>query len=307
MMPNFTFLFFNLFLFVGVLFWRIGDEFVKTEMENLVQSKTIEFGPLPKKLSGHYQFAGIQKFYLPWIQSEYLSAISKKDLIHQVSLQIHPGLRKFARPHLETIFQLCEDYQVDPFWVLAIVKAESSFQVSARSPKDAQGLMQITPQTALHIFQKLHRKFDHSWSSNPQLNLELGVYYLKELLQSFHHQYDLATVAYNHGPQGVRLVIADGEGEEFLSEHQYLEKIKSNYGVLVSIPGIKKFRLGRSMAMGPTELAAFNQSKIATIEKNRSHFKPLLKSSLQPVIGPMMKTVSVTPNILKKILYSGRF
>src|SRR5690606_22744713 len=48
----------------------------------------------------------------------------------------------------DTIRQQASHHGLDPEWVRAIIHAESNFNPAARSPKGAQGLMQLMPATA---------------------------------------------------------------------------------------------------------------------------------------------------------------
>jgi hypothetical protein len=86
-------------------------------------------------------------------------------------------------------------YQLDPDLVTSVIRAESGFNIRARSPKGAQGLMQLMPQTATQL--GVQNAYD------PQANVEAGTRYLRELLE--HYNFDLikALAAYNAGPQRI--------------------------------------------------------------------------------------------------------
>lgn len=125
------------------------------------------------------------------------------------------------RPRLERYISLAlkmsEKYQVDPFWVIAVMWTESHFNPAAVSRVEAQGLMQVMPMTGEFLVKKMSRlttvypiqklKSKKSYElplKDPVLNIELGSYYLRMLLKQFKGNYRLATVAYNMGPNGVR-------------------------------------------------------------------------------------------------------
>jgi soluble lytic murein transglycosylase-like protein len=88
-----------------------------------------------------------------------------------------------------------EAYHLDPDLVNSVIHAESGFNSHAVSPKGAQGLMQLMPQTANNL--GVSNAFD------PKQNVGGGSQYLRELLE--HYNFDLvkALAAYNAGPERV--------------------------------------------------------------------------------------------------------
>jgi hypothetical protein len=86
-------------------------------------------------------------------------------------------------------------YSLDPDLVNSVIRAESGFNVRAVSPKGAQGLMQLMPQTASNL--GVQNAFD------PRANVEGGTRYLRELLERYNFDLIKALAAYNAGPQRV--------------------------------------------------------------------------------------------------------
>ena len=90
-----------------------------------------------------------------------------------------------------------EGYKIDPALVHAIMRQESRFDIRAKSPSGAKGLMQLMPATARSIANKGETELNH-----PETNLELGQRYLENLLESSVVNDDLLSllIAYNAGP-----------------------------------------------------------------------------------------------------------
>jgi hypothetical protein len=132
-------------------------------------------------------------------------------------------VQKVIRP----VLTLCEKHEVDPFWVLSVMWTESHFRFKATSKKGAQGLMQVMPETYGHLLAQMKTKGMKLESDRGEdylatvyreaydemgyhllvqklRNLEVGIYYLKTLLNDFDHNHFHATVAYNMGPTWTR-------------------------------------------------------------------------------------------------------
>ncbi|MGE5244544.1 MAG: lytic transglycosylase domain-containing protein [Betaproteobacteria bacterium] len=84
--------------------------------------------------------------------------------------------------------------------VRAVVQVESGFNPRARSPKGALGLMQLMPATI--------REFNVRNPFDPGDNVRAGVAYLRQLLDRYNNNEQLALAAYNAGPGAV-----DSHGE----------------------------------------------------------------------------------------------
>ena len=91
--------------------------------------------------------------------------------------------------------QIAPRYGIDPELVMAVIRAESAFKVSALSSKNAQGLMQLIPETAARFGVK------DSW--DPIKNIQGGTVYLHWLLRHFEGKVDLVLAAYNAGEGAV--------------------------------------------------------------------------------------------------------
>lgn len=85
-------------------------------------------------------------------------------------------------------------YEVNPDLIDSVIEVESNYNPYAISPKGAQGLMQLMPQTA--------RRFGVQNVFDPKENVDAGVRYLKFLQDTFRDD-RLAVAAFNAGEGAV--------------------------------------------------------------------------------------------------------
>nr|WP_304748492.1 transglycosylase SLT domain-containing protein [Rhodoferax sp.] len=110
------------------------------------------------------------------------------------------------RKIFELVMKMAPQYQVEPQLALAIIAAESNFNSLALSPKNAQGLMQLIPETSQRF--NVRNPFD------PAQNIRGGLTYLRWLLAYFEGDVALVAAAYNAG---------EGKVERYRGVPPYLE------------------------------------------------------------------------------------
>lgn len=108
-----------------------------------------------------------------------------------------PGARSHGVPlhYKEKIQALTQKHRVREDLVIAVAKAESSFNPFAVSPKGAVGIMQLMRDTA--------RQYGVINRYNAQENIEAGVRHLKYLYEKFRGNIPLTLAAYNAGEEAV--------------------------------------------------------------------------------------------------------
>jgi hypothetical protein len=137
-----------------------------------------------------------------------------------------------ASPFDEMIRVIADRYGVEYALVKAVIKAESGFNHLAVSPKGAQGLMQLMPDTAAEV--RVQDVF------TPQDNIEGGVKYLRRLLDRYDGNLALAVAAYNAGPMRVDEV---GGIPDIAETREYLARVlRYRLGYLRESAGVREAR-----------------------------------------------------------------
>lgn len=95
----------------------------------------------------------------------------------------------------ELVRRLAPEYGIAPGLALAVARTESNLDPNAVSPKNAQGLMQLIPETAVRF--NVRKPFD------PEQNVRGGLSYLRWLLAYFRGDVALAAAGYNAGEGAV--------------------------------------------------------------------------------------------------------
>lgn len=147
----------------------------------------------------------------------------------------------FPVKYEEYVFKYSREHNIDPYLVFAIIKAESSFNPSAVSHKNARGLMQITEITGEWGAENLGiDKFTVNQLYNPEINIRIGCWYLNRLMKEFNNNIDLVITAYNGGSGNVNEWLQNkkysntGESLQkipFSETDRFLKKVKNYYSI----------------------------------------------------------------------------
>lgn len=127
---------------------------------------------------------------------------------HFLSQIVHRGGRNNffeGRDLSDLIIRVSLEENIDPLFVAAIIKAESTFHIGAVSNRGARGLMQIRSGTGEYVASMI----DQPWQGerflhDPEYNLRLGISYLKYLSRKFDGNLEHVLAAYNWGPGNVK-------------------------------------------------------------------------------------------------------
>jgi soluble lytic murein transglycosylase len=133
----------------------------------------------------------------------------------------------FPKPYWEELVTYSQRNGVDPYLVASLIRQESEFNAGVVSHANAYGLMQLLPSVGKVAAKKQGLKaFSTAELLNPGINLQLGTWNLKQVLDRFGGQQEYALAAYNAGDVPVRQWMSSGDYKdiaEFVESIPYTE------------------------------------------------------------------------------------
>ena len=145
----------------------------------------------------------------------------------------------FPSAFWDTVKKYATQFDLDPYFGMSIMRAESMFKDQVRSRSGAVGLMQIMPATGKGIAERL----GVTWKDVPTLldidtNIRFGIYYLSTLDTRFNGNLTLMSSGYNAGPNITRKWANDMGFDDIdmfvlnlpkLETENYVYKVLGNY------------------------------------------------------------------------------
>lgn len=116
----------------------------------------------------------------------------------------------YQKKYVNIVSTMSDKYEIDENLIYAVIKTESNFDENAISKANAKGLMQIVDDTAIEISKKIGiDNFNVDMLYNPEINIEIGTYYMKELYDKYQNRI-IAIIAYNAGQGNVDKWLEEG-------------------------------------------------------------------------------------------------
>ncbi len=139
----------------------------------------------------------------------------------------------------EAVQNYGDQYNIDPLFTLAVMRQESLFMPDVISYAGAQGLMQIMPSTGEGIARQIGiSDYTVNILTDPDTNIKMGTFYLRQQLDNFNQNKIYCAGAYNGGPGRMsdwvskRGNLDDDEFIESITYEQtrdYVKRVMGNY------------------------------------------------------------------------------
>ncbi len=106
----------------------------------------------------------------------------------------------FPMPYSQSLIRFSEQRSIDPFLMAGLIRQESEFSPTVVSHANAYGLTQVMPATGRELAQRLRLgPFSTSMLIKPEINLNMGTYYVRMMLDSLDNSMVETLAAYNAG------------------------------------------------------------------------------------------------------------
>lgn len=121
------------------------------------------------------------------------------------TVQLHDFNLRYPAPYREAMQENLRKHGLEEAWVYGLMRQESRFTTRVKSDAGAAGLMQIMPDTARWVAQRMGMKsYRKGLIHQLDVNIKLGTYYMKTVFNQFGENPVLASTAYNAGPTRAR-------------------------------------------------------------------------------------------------------
>jgi soluble lytic murein transglycosylase len=190
---------------------------------------------------------GVESYY-GWLASQRLSALAgpaRAEIVanreERVSSAIAAVEDAYPAPYRQAILSAAKARKLDPRFILALIKQESVFKPSAKSPAGARGLLQLTVDAAQKYATAAGlNTVRESELYQPSTSITVGAEYLEHLSKLFPGMIEPVAASYNGGEDNVARWLKRSKRQDpgvFTSEvgfdetKGYVQKVMANYRV----------------------------------------------------------------------------
>jgi soluble lytic murein transglycosylase len=188
--------------------------------------------------------------YYGWLATRRLTALAGRDkdkaeLVAQRESAVKSAIAVIADqypvPYRQSILAASKARKLDPRFILALIKQESVFKPTAKSPAGARGLLQLTMDAAVKYGPAAgFRSVSENQLYQPETSITLGAEYLEHLTDMFPKMLEPVAASYNGGEDNVARWLKRAKKDDpgvftaevgFDETKGYVQKVMSNYRV----------------------------------------------------------------------------
>ncbi|PWT94558.1 MAG: hypothetical protein C5B55_02545 [Blastocatellia bacterium] len=186
--------------------------------------------------------------YYGWLATQHLSKLAgkaKAEIVAQRESRVNTSIASdadlYPAPYRAIIVKSAKSRQLDPRFVLALIRQESVFKPTAKSPSGARGLLQLTIDAAQKYATGAGlNNVREAQLYQPDTSIMLGAEYLEQLARMFPQMLEPVAASYNGGEDNVARWLKRAKRPDpgvFTSEigfdetKGYVQKVMNNYRV----------------------------------------------------------------------------
>ena len=191
---------------------------------------------------------GIESYY-GWLATNRLASLAGRGeraaLVAQRESAVKSAIAAIAdsypAPYRQSILTAAKTRKLDPRFILALIKQESVFKPTAKSPAGARGLLQLTMDAAVKYGPSAgYRSVNENQLYQPETSITLGAEYLEHLHDMFPKMLEPIAASYNGGEDNVARWLKRSRNIDpgvftaevgFDETKGYVQKVMSNYRV----------------------------------------------------------------------------
>jgi soluble lytic murein transglycosylase len=137
---------------------------------------------------------------------------------HQAPVPLDARRMYYPLDFYEVVAENARRHDLSPYLLMALIRQESAFDQAAVSRSGARGLMQIMPATGRELAAKAGLPFSNDRLLEPAYSARLGATYLRQVLDMFEGNVELALAGYNGGPYRIKRWWHEARGRRSLDE-----------------------------------------------------------------------------------------
>ena len=190
---------------------------------------------------------GIDAYY-GWLATQRLAALAGKEraqIVAERESRVNSAIANVAgtypAPYRQAVLNAAKARQLDPRFILALMRQESVFKPFAKSPAGARGLLQLTMDAAQKYAPRAGFKtLGENQLYQPETSITVGAEYLQHLTQMFPQMLEPVAASYNGGEDNAARWLERAKHKDpgvftaevgFDETKGYVQKVMANYRV----------------------------------------------------------------------------